>query len=108
MHDALINTMIDIFKHQLRRTSQKVKKDKKSQEERAIRLTDPLVSMSEISNGAEAAQRNATTSGINVVFPDATGLPKKHRKKPVASKFPEPTRINSNIPTKICWIKYSY
>ena len=64
--------------------------------------------MSEISNRAEAAQRNATTSGINVVFPDATGLPKNQRKKPVARKFPEPTRINSNISTKTCWIKYSY
>ena len=44
-----------------------------------MRLTDPLVSTSEISNGAKAEQRNAATSGINVVFPDTTGLPKKQR-----------------------------
>jgi hypothetical protein len=64
--------------------------------------------MSVMSNGAEAEQRNATTSGINVVFPNATELPKKQSKKPVASEYHEPTRINSNIPTKICRIKYSY
>ena len=73
-----------------------------------MRLRDPLISMSVMSNGAEAEQRNATTSGINVVFPNATELPKKQSKKPVASEYHEPTRINSNIPTKICRIKYSY
>ena len=36
--------------------------------------------MSVMSNGAEAEQRNATTSGINVVFPNATELPKNKAK----------------------------
>ena len=53
-----------------------------------MRLRDPLISMSVMSNGAEAEQRNATTSGINVVFPNATELPKKQRKKPVVSGMP--------------------
>ena len=45
-----------------------------------MRLRGPLISMSVMSNGAEAEQRNATTSGNNVVFPNATELPKSKAK----------------------------